>query len=106
MEKPVGLSMEECITLRETFQRHGRVFQFGTQQRSDGKFRLACELARNERIGKLKTIRVWSPGSSSGGPTEPVPVPEGLDYDFWLGPAAFKPYTKDRCSNRLWWFAM
>lgn len=104
LEKPMGLDMGECIALREAIHRYGRVFQFGTQQRSDRKFRLACELARNEKIGELKTIRVWSPGSASGGPTESAPVPDGLDYDFWLGPARYHPYTKDRCSNRWWWY--
>jgi predicted dehydrogenase len=104
MEKPMGLSMAECKALRDAMRKNDRVFQFGTQQRSDGKFRLACELARNERIGKLHTINVWSPGSSSGGSTDPAPVPEGLDYDMWLGPAPFKPHTPDRCSNSLWWF--
>jgi predicted dehydrogenase len=104
MEKPMGLSMEQCIALREAVNKNGRVFQFGTQQRSDARFRLACELARNEKIGKLHTINVWSPGSSQGGSTEPAPVPEGLNYEMWLGPAPFKAYTPDRCSNSLWWF--
>jgi predicted dehydrogenase len=104
LEKPMGLSMAECVALREAIHRNKRVFQFGTQQRSDRKFRLACELARNEKIGKLHTINVWSPGSNAGGPTDPAPVPAGLDYDLWLGPAPFSPYTKDRCSNSWWWF--
>ncbi|MBI4586862.1 MAG: Gfo/Idh/MocA family oxidoreductase [Planctomycetes bacterium] len=104
MEKPMGLSMAECQALRQAFKKGKRIFQFGTQQRSDGKFRLACELARNEKIGKLHTINVWSPGSASGGPTNVVSVPEGLDYDFWLGPASFKPHTQDRSSNQWWWF--
>ncbi len=103
-EKPMGLSMAECKALRAAVHEKKRVFQFGTQQRSDGKFRLACELARNEKIGKLHTINVWSPGSSSGGPTNVAPVPEGLDYDFWLGQAPFKPYTQDRVTNQWWWF--
>ena len=103
-EKPMGLSMAECQALREACHRYKRVFQFGTQQRSDGNFRLACELARNEKIGKLHTVNVWSPGSTSGGPTNVVPVPEGLDYERWLGPAPFKPHTQDRTSNAWWWF--
>jgi len=104
LEKPMGLSLSECWALRAAVHRYGRVFQFGTQQRSDPKFRLACELVRNEKIGKLRTINVWSPGSARGGPLERVPVPEGLDYDMWLGPAPYTPYTRDRCSNRWWWF--
>jgi predicted dehydrogenase len=104
LEKPMGLSLAQDQALRTAVHRHGRVFQFGTQQRSSRDFRFACELALNGRIGKLHTINVWSPGSSQGGSPEPVPVPEWLDYDMWLGPAPYTPYTKDRCSNALWWF--
>jgi len=104
LEKPMGLSLAQDQALRAAVHRHGRVFQFGTQQRSSRDFRFACELVLNGRIGKLHTINVWSPGSSQGGSPEPVPVPEWLDYDMWLGPAPYTPYTKDRCSNALWWF--
>ena len=104
LEKPMGLSLEQDQALRAAVGRHGRVFQFGTQQRSSRNFRFACELALNGRIGKLHTINVWTVGSGSGGSPEPVPVPEWLDYDMWLGPAPYTPYTKDRCSNKLWWF--
>ena len=99
LEKPIGLSLAEDRALREVVVRYGTVFQFGTQQRSDFKFRRACELVRNGRIGQLRTIDVWSPSSGSGGSTAPAPVPPELDYDMWLGPAPFVPYTKGRCSN-------
>jgi predicted dehydrogenase len=104
LEKPMGLSLAQDQALRTAVHRHGRVFQFGTQQRSERNFRFACELALNGRLGKLHTINVWSPGSSQGGDPTPVPVPEWLDYNMWLGPAPYTPYTKDRCSNALWWF--
>ncbi len=104
MEKPMGLSLAEDQALREACHRYGTVFQFGTQQRSDWKFRFACELALNRRVGKVHTINVLSPSSVAGGSMKPAPVPEWLDYDFWLGPAPYKPYTEDRCSNKLWWF--
>lgn len=104
MEKPMGLSLEEDQAIRQAVKQRGRIFQFGTQQRSDRRFRLACELVRNGRIGALKEIRVWSPGSVPGGPTDPVPIPEWLDYDFWLGPAPFEAYTENRCSNQYWWY--
>jgi len=104
MEKPMGLSVEQDQAMREAVHRYGRKFQFGTQQRSSRNFRFACELALNERIGKLHTINVWSPGSASGGDPKPVPEPDGIDYNMWLGPAPYVPYTKDRCSNRLWWY--
>lgn len=103
MEKPMSLSVAQDQAMREAVHRYGRKFQFGTQQRSSRNFRFACELALNERIGKLHTINVWSPGSASGGDPKPVPEPDWLDYDMWLGPAPYTPYTKDRCLNRLWW---
>ena len=104
LEKPMGLSLAQDQALRTAVHRGGRVFQFGTQQRSSRNFRFACELVLNGRLGKLHTINVWSPGSSQGGDPKPVPVPEWLDYEMWLGPAPYTPYTKDRCSNKLWWF--
>jgi predicted dehydrogenase len=104
VEKPLGISLEQDQALRAAVHRHGRIFQFGTQQRSSRDFRFACELVRNGRIGKLHTINVWSPGSESGGSPKPVQVPEWLDYNMWLGPAPSTPYTEDRCSNKLWWF--
>jgi len=104
LEKPMGLSLVEDQALRDAVHRYGRVFQFGTQQRSGRNFRFACELALNGRLGKLHTINVWSPGSSQGGDPTPVPAPEWLDYDMWLGPAPYTPYTKDRCLNKIWWY--
>ena len=99
LEKPIGVSLGEAQRLREAVVRYGTVFQFGTQQRSDVKFRRACELVRNGRIGKLQSVNVWSPRSGSGGSLIPVAPPKELDYEMWLGPAPFAPYTKDRCSN-------
>jgi GFO/IDH/MocA oxidoreductase family protein len=65
-------------------------------------------LVRNGRIGKLKHINVWAPGSSPGGSTSQTPVPPGLNYDIWLGPAPYKPHTQDLCSadgaKKTWWF--
>ncbi|RJP31402.1 MAG: gfo/Idh/MocA family oxidoreductase [Candidatus Omnitrophota bacterium] len=104
MEKPMGLTLEQDQAMRQAVHEHQRIFQFGTQQRSDPEFRQACELVRNGKIGELKTINVWSPGSSSGGPTERAPVPPWLDYEMWLGPAPYTPYTTDRCENAWWWF--
>ena len=110
LEKPMGLSVAEDQLLRKTVQERKRVFQFGTQQRSSANFRRACELVRNGRIGKLKQINVWCPASRPGGSTTPVPVPAGLNYDLWLGPAPFTPYTIDKCFDnsapgawKTWW---
>jgi predicted dehydrogenase len=106
LEKPMGLSLAEDQILRQAVQKNKRVFQFGTQQRSAREFWRACQLVRNGRIGKLKHINVWSPASQPGGSTTPVPVPDNINYDRWLGPARFTPYTADKCLDvgKTWWF--
>jgi len=97
-EKPMGWSFRAAHAVQQAVEKSGVVFQFGTQQRSDGKFRLACELVRNGRIGRLKTILVGVPGSVSSCPLQPTePVPKELDYDLWLGPAPQAPYCYQRC---------
>ena len=103
VEKPLGLSLAEEIALRNAVQQHGRVFQFGTQQRSSRNFRFACELVRNGRIGQLHTIRVGSPASIPSDVYPTMPVPDWVDYDLWLGPAPWAPYTDNRISNSHWW---
>jgi predicted dehydrogenase len=102
----MGLSLAEDQILRKTIQRNKRIFQFGTQQRSGGEFQKAVALVRAGRIGKLKQINVWSSASKPGGSTTPAPVPDTIDYDFWLGPARFTPYTADKClaDGKTWWF--
>jgi len=97
IEKPLGLSITENQAIRRAVNRFGRVFQYGTQQRSGRNFRFACELARNERIGKLHTIHAWCDHGEEGGSKKTEPVPEGFDYDLWLGPAPKAPFNSDRC---------
>jgi predicted dehydrogenase len=99
VEKPLGLSMEELWAIRREVRRYGRVFQYGTQQRSMNHVRHGCELVRNGRLGKILSVKVTAPSYGyEGGSLEPIPVPPGLDYDLWLGPAQWRPYTKDRCT--------
>lgn len=100
VEKPLGLSMEEDIALRQEVNRYGRIFQYGTQQRSLTHVRHGAELVRNGRIGKLQAVTVTAPSYGfEGGSLQPIPVPAGLDYELWLGPAPWRPYTKDRCTE-------
>jgi len=103
-EKPFCRTIAEGRAMCEAVWRHGVVFQHGTQQRSSGQFRLACELVRNGRIGKLHTVRVASPGGRKGSKGELKPVPEHFDYDFWLGPAPFAPYSPERVDKSHWYF--
>jgi len=98
-EKPLTLTIAEGRELVNEVRRYGRVFQTGSQQRSGSEFRKACELVVNGRIGKLHTMTVQIPGNNKKcEPTwTPEPVPQGLDYDLWLGPAPWEPYHKQRC---------
>jgi hypothetical protein len=97
VEKPLGVSLEQDLVCRKVFSEQGRIFQYGTQQRSMAHCRRGCELVRNGRIGRLQAIEVTAPNGSSGGSTQTVPVPDNLDYESWCGPAPLKPYTADRC---------
>jgi predicted dehydrogenase len=95
-EKPTAITIRESQAMRATVQRHGRVFQAGTQQRSEyeGKFRRACEIVRSGAIGKVREVYAFKPGGTFAwkrfGATKPVP--EGLDWDLYLGPAPWQPF--------------
>ena len=96
LQKPLTYSIAEGQKLVAAVRRHGVVLQVGTQQRSDSRFRHACELVRNGRVGKLHTIEVRLPADTGAGNAAPMGVPATLDFDRWLGPAAPAPYTQDR----------
>ena len=99
-EKPLANSIPEGRAVVDAVRRYKRVFQTGSHERSRDNARYAAELVRNGRIGKLHTIRVQMPMDhfdNYGVTHPPMPVPEGFDYDFWLGPARLAPYTEKRC---------
>ena len=103
LEKPLGLSIRDNITLRRAIYQYERVFQFGTQQRSDRNFLFACELVRNGRIGKLHSIIAATPSSRAVGNYSPIPIPSALNYDMWVGPARWMPYTHGIIDNCGQW---
>ena len=104
-EKPLSLSVAEAKAVREAVNRNNVCFQFGTQQRSSFYYRHAVELVRNGRIGELKTIMIGTVRSPSdrlyGTPKEPPP---GFDWDLWLGPSPWAPYSDMRVSVAAWLF--
>jgi len=98
-EKPMSYTLDQAKAMRDAIKRHNVVFQFGTQQRSDQRFRLAVEHIRNGKIGALERIVCFS-ASYTEVPVQPVEmVPEGLDYEMWLGTRPRAPYTTLRCSR-------
>jgi predicted dehydrogenase len=103
-EKPLTLTIDEGKRMVRAVRDNRAVFQTGTQQRSDSKFRLACELVRNGRIGKLTQVTIFLPAGLRGGPFPSSPVPAGLNWDFYLGQAPKVDYVKERCHTtfRYW----
>ncbi len=96
-QKPLALNIAEGRLMADEVAKAGVTWQTGSQQRSDIYFRMACEMVRNERIGKLKRVRVGLPGGHSNwngmaDKTEVAPVPADFDYEMWLGPAEQMDY--------------
>ena len=107
-EKPLSLTISEGRAMANAVKTSQRVFQCGSQQRSDARFRKACEIVRNGGIGKLQTVLVGLPGGTPDfGHTrdrqDPEPVPEGFNYETWLGPAPEAPYAPGRCHVNFRW---
>jgi len=96
-EKPLALTIEEGRAIARAAERYGRVFQHGTQLRSHSQVRHIIEIVRNGVVGDVQRVEIGHiPGAVV--PLAPEePVPEALDYDRWLGPAPYEPYTHGRC---------
>ena len=96
LEKPLTYTTGEGRKLVKAVRKNNRILQVGSQQRSSTYFLMACEMTRNQRIGKLHTIHAWLPQDQGSGDPQPMPVPNNLDYNFWLGPKPDAPFTEDR----------
>ena len=102
-EKPLSLTIREARAAVTAARRYGRVFQVGTQNRSNPAARFGCEMVRNGGLGDLRFAEVAT------GPTPPVfchlpaePVPGALDWDMWLGPVPYRPYHRGIMEGRGW----
>jgi predicted dehydrogenase len=105
-EKPLTLAVAEGRAMVNAARAHKRIVQTGSQQRSDRKFRLACEMVRAGLLGNIKTVEVGIPGVNWTPPPVPDSAPPAdLDYDFWLGPAPQKPYNAKHVhyNFRVYW---
>jgi len=104
VEKPISVCVAQGRAVCDAARRYRRVLQVGSHERSRANARFACELVRNGRIGELRRVQINMPLDQGRGgiPPQPVmPVPEGLDWNLWLGPAPWVPYTEKRCH---FWF--
>ncbi len=106
-EKPLAYSIPEGRAIVDAVQRYGTIWQTGSWQRSQRDFRVACELVRNGRIGRVHTVKVGLPRTNSidKRDTQPCPPPDGFDYDMWLGPAPEAPYCPARCHWNFRWIS-
>jgi predicted dehydrogenase len=105
-EKPLTLFVAEGRKMVEAARRNNCIVQTGSQQRSDNRFRLACELVRSGRLGKIEKVEVGIAEVNDPGPLGPnTDPPKELDYDFWVGPSPYLPYNEMRVhyNFRFWW---
>ncbi len=103
-EKPLALTIGQGRAIVDAVKKYDRVFQTGSHERSNPNVRQACEAVRKGAIGKVKRIITHVGKNNKVGPGpgwKPMPVPDGFDYDMWLGPAPQAPYHKDRCLYRF-----
>ncbi len=103
-EKPLSLTINQSRRMVRAARENSTVFQVGSQQRSDSKFRHACECVRSGRIGKIKKVVVQVGGAPQTEPVPDEPIPPSLDWDFWLGPAPYVPFNPERARVNFRWF--
>jgi len=100
-EKPT-LTIAEGRELVDTVNEHKAVYQAGIEDRSVPEYHRMCQVVLNGGIGKLRFMDVGLPAGSLFTKEKPAPVPKDLDYNMWLGPAPFKPYTPKRTDRQAW----
>jgi predicted dehydrogenase len=104
-EKPLTLTVAEGQAMVRVARATNKILQTGSQQRSDARFRLACELIRNGRLGRVQSIETRLGSNATGGPFPVVAVPEGLDWNLWQGPTPPVDYVRERCHYTFrWWY--
>lgn len=104
-EKPLTLTIDEGKQLVKAVRETGRIVQVGSWQRSDERFRLAVEMIRAGRIGKLKQVDVVLGKNGVGGPFVKRPVPSNLNWNLWQGQTPDVPYLEERCHYTFrWWY--
>jgi predicted dehydrogenase len=106
VEKPLGNSIAECRSMVAAQQKFQRVVQVGQWQRSNAHFQSALEFLQGGKLGKIRMVKTWAyQGWMQNIPVKPDgPVPEGVDYTMWLGPASKRPFNPNRFHFNFRWF--
>ena len=103
LQKPMTMTHQESVLLRDEVVKSGRIFQLGSQQRSWGpneQFRKACEFVRSGRVGQLKEVEIGLPTDPTAPDNPEQPVPPNLNYETWLGPTPMAYYTEQRVHSQ------
>lgn len=103
VEKPVCPTVEEGRAMVTAARRYGRVVQVGTQQRSMPVFQKAIDVVKSGRLGQITTASAWVGVNGWDVGENPCDPPEGLDWDLWLGPAPWTPYSPERFGGFMGW---
>ena len=106
VEKPLATSIAEGRAMRDAAREYRRICQMGTHWRSSSHHAEAVEMVRAGKLGKVRQIRCWAYldwVNDIGNPPD-EPVPSGVDYDMWLGPAPARPFNKNRFHFNFRWF--
>jgi hypothetical protein len=104
-EKPLTRTLQESRTLRGLARQYKVATSMGNQGTASGQFRRALELVRDGTLGEIKEVHVWNSGGGADRQKPPEgepPVPDGLDWDLWLGPAAYRPFHREWMQRNLW----
>jgi len=105
VEKPVGNSIEECRIMTAAQKKYGRVVQAGQWQRSQQHFQDAMDFIATGKLGNIRTVKTWCyAGKQDIAPPADSPVPAGVDYERWLGPAPMRPFNRNRFHYSFRWF--
>jgi predicted dehydrogenase len=107
VEKPIANTIQECNIMVKAARKYNRIVQVGQWQRSDPHWQNAVDFVRSGKLGKIRTVKVWAYQGWMGVnlPVLPDgPAPDGVDYDFWLGPAPKRKFNEHRFHFSFRWF--
>ncbi len=105
-EKPLANTIQECNIMMQAAEKTGKIVQIGQWQRSGTHYKKAKEILDSGNLGKIRLVKVWAYQGWMK-PVNVIPdgaVPEGVDYDFWLGPAPKRPFNQNRFHFNFRWF--